>query len=141
MAVVEEQVAWLVEHLKLPPGAAILDIGCGPGRYSRRLAQQGYQVTGLDIAQPFISYARARAEREGLACTFHNCSMFDLPLTRRYDAILMINSVVKQVTEGEFDVLLDKLKSMISVGGSIIAEVSLRPPDFAATQPVVQEEV
>ena len=139
MAVVEEQVAWLVNHLKLPSGAAILDIGCGPGHYSRCLAQRGYQVTGLDIAPSFISYARAWAERAGLPGTFHNCSVFDLPLTQRYDAILMINSVLKQLTEDEFGAWLDKLKSIIKIGGSIIAEVSLCPKDFELTQPTVQE--
>ena len=141
IAVVEEQVAWLGEHLKLPPGAAILDLGCGPGHYSHRLAQQGYQVTGVDLAQPFITIARTVAERDRLPCTFYTCSLFDLPLSQAYDAILLINSVLKQLTLTEFESLLKQLKPLLKVGGAVIAEVSLRPNGFEQQEPTVQEDL
>lgn len=38
----------------------ILDVGCGEGRYSRRLASQGATVTGLDPVDTFIEHARER---------------------------------------------------------------------------------
>src|SRR5262245_24076855 len=92
-AVVERQVAWLIEHLALPPQAAILDIGCGPGLYSQKLAQAGYQVTGIDVARPFLDYAQAQAEKEGLSCAFRPLSMFDLTFEAEFELILLINSV------------------------------------------------
>src|SRR5690606_918341 len=41
-------------------GRDLLDFGCGTGRFSIRLAAQGYRVTGVDIARPLIKLA-ARA--------------------------------------------------------------------------------
>lgn len=35
----------------LPPGASILDLGCGSGRDSRAFLAQGYQVTALDASK------------------------------------------------------------------------------------------
>ncbi len=41
-----------------PPPARILDIGGGPGRYAFLLAQQGYNVTMIDLSQVNIDWAR-----------------------------------------------------------------------------------
>ncbi|MBK8493411.1 MAG: methyltransferase domain-containing protein [Saprospirales bacterium] len=48
----------LLSYLHPQPGALVLDLACGKGRYSRYLAQKGYFVTGLDIAEESIAYAR-----------------------------------------------------------------------------------
>lgn len=44
----------------LPPGARVLDIGGGPGRYSFWLAEQGHQVTLADLSPELLAIARAR---------------------------------------------------------------------------------
>jgi len=36
----------------------ILDIGCGPGRYSSEFAKRAKQVTGIDISSKMIQYAK-----------------------------------------------------------------------------------
>jgi tellurite methyltransferase len=46
----------------LPPGARVLDLGCGEGRDSVFFAERGFDVTGVDIARSGLS----KAER--LAC-------------------------------------------------------------------------
>jgi SAM-dependent methyltransferase len=57
----EREVAFLVEHLGLAAGAAVLDVGCGPGRHARALAERGLRVTGVDISPEFVALARAGA--------------------------------------------------------------------------------
>ena len=37
---------------------ALLDIGCGPGLYTKLFAQRGLRVTGLDFSENSIAYAR-----------------------------------------------------------------------------------
>jgi 2-polyprenyl-3-methyl-5-hydroxy-6-metoxy-1,4-benzoquinol methylase len=44
----------------LPRGSKILDVGCGPGEIAAKLMQRGYDVWGVDIAEPMIRYARER---------------------------------------------------------------------------------
>jgi ubiquinone/menaquinone biosynthesis C-methylase UbiE len=49
-----------------PHGARVLEVGCGPGHLSLRLARQhGLQVTGLDLDHAMIGRARANAARRG----------------------------------------------------------------------------
>ena len=42
----------------LPSHASLLDIGCGPGLYTKRFAERGLRVTGLDFSENSITYAR-----------------------------------------------------------------------------------
>jgi SAM-dependent methyltransferase len=49
-----------------PAGARVLEVGCGPGHLSIRLARQhGLKVTGLDLDPAMIARARANADRPG----------------------------------------------------------------------------
>jgi SAM-dependent methyltransferase len=49
-----------------PAGARVLEVGCGPGHLSIRLARQhGFDVTGLDLDPAMIARARANADRLG----------------------------------------------------------------------------
>ncbi len=40
LTVIEQQVTWITRQL--PAGARILDLGCGPGFYTRLLAERGF---------------------------------------------------------------------------------------------------
>jgi SAM-dependent methyltransferase len=42
------------------PGASVLDVGCGTGYFTRRLASEGLEVTGVDASVEMIRYARSQ---------------------------------------------------------------------------------
>lgn len=48
------------ERVRVPDGRAI-DIGCGAGRNAVPLAQQGWQVLGIDLSWQMLTAAKARA--------------------------------------------------------------------------------
>jgi SAM-dependent methyltransferase len=48
------------------PPARLLDMGCGTGWTSWMFAKRGYDVTGMDISEDMIHYARLNAERYSL---------------------------------------------------------------------------
>jgi len=52
---------------RLSPGKEILDLGCGIGRISNRLAAMGYSVTGIDTCELCIREARKLAEELGVS--------------------------------------------------------------------------
>jgi SAM-dependent methyltransferase len=60
-------------HVHLITGAAlgqahslVLDLGCGPGFYSHRLAAMGHDCFGIDFAPAAIEYARQEAAARSL---------------------------------------------------------------------------
>jgi SAM-dependent methyltransferase len=46
-----------------PDGARVLEVGCGPGHLSTRLAHHGFEVTGLDLDPAMIARAQANTDR------------------------------------------------------------------------------
>jgi ubiquinone/menaquinone biosynthesis C-methylase UbiE len=88
-AVVELEEA-AVPELRLRPGMRVLDLGCGTGEDSRRLAGlvgPTGEVVGIDASEAMLAVARARAEGTGLPVTFHlgDAMRLDLP-TESFDA-------------------------------------------------------
>jgi SAM-dependent methyltransferase len=53
-----------------PPYGRALDLGCGTGVWSVRLAQRGWEVTGVDIVPKAVRTARERARRSGVEGLF-----------------------------------------------------------------------
>lgn len=64
----EDEQAWILKNLALTPWANVLDLACGPGIYTRSIARvvPAGHVVGLDLSIPMLSYATARAKREGV---------------------------------------------------------------------------
>ncbi len=54
----EDFIDELIKYLKPEQGSRMLDLACGKGRHSKKLAAMGYQVTGIDISPDSISFAR-----------------------------------------------------------------------------------
>jgi len=64
---------FVAEGLKLGPGAALLDLGCGTGDQTRALAERvvpGGRAVGLDLSQTMIDEARRRSSAVGLPVEF-----------------------------------------------------------------------
>jgi 2-polyprenyl-3-methyl-5-hydroxy-6-metoxy-1,4-benzoquinol methylase len=64
-------IPWLdsVRHLK---DAKVLEIGCGTGASTVALAEQGANVTAIDIDEKALSDAKIRCEIYGLSVEFHH---------------------------------------------------------------------
>jgi SAM-dependent methyltransferase len=48
----------LLQHLQPQASSRMLDLACGRGRHARFLAAQGFEVTGLDLSDASISFAK-----------------------------------------------------------------------------------
>ena len=53
-----------------PPYGAALDLGCGTGFWSVRLAERGWDVTGVEIVPKALRAAQERAQKAGVEIRF-----------------------------------------------------------------------
>ncbi|MGH2807935.1 MAG: class I SAM-dependent methyltransferase, partial [Actinomycetota bacterium] len=89
----EQEVAFLLELLRLPAEARILDVGCGPGRHALPLARAGYQVTGIDVSERFLQIARDRANEQGIgggSLSLFHVDARAMPFDHEFDAVLAL---------------------------------------------------
>jgi ubiquinone/menaquinone biosynthesis C-methylase UbiE len=70
----------------LSPGAAVLEIGCGTGQLTERLARSGFRVTAIDIGPSLIAVARRRVT--GADVSFQVTSFEDLAADASFDLVV-----------------------------------------------------
>ncbi len=58
----------VIDAVPLPEAGDLLDVGCGTGSLAAALAARypGRQVVGVDIAEPYVAFARARQKQGNL---------------------------------------------------------------------------
>ncbi|NOG53660.1 MAG: class I SAM-dependent methyltransferase [Planctomycetes bacterium] len=107
-----------------PERAAILDLGCGPGRIALELAQRGYRVTGVDRTAAYLDEARQRAETAQLDIEWVHR---DMRLYRRDDTFNLVLSMF--TTFGYFEDAADdrqvarNIHANLKPGGCMLIDV------------------
>ena len=91
---VRQNIAAMLRHIEAKPPFTILDLGCGPGRDLKAMAQSGHVAVGLEGVPRFVEMARAYSgcevwEQDFLALAlpaghfdgiFANASLFHVPM-------------------------------------------------------------
>ncbi|MCP4578040.1 MAG: class I SAM-dependent methyltransferase, partial [Deltaproteobacteria bacterium] len=88
-ATISLTVGWILEKA-FGHRMNILDLGCGPGLYTEKLAEKGHQVTGMDFSANSIRYAGDSAAGKKLNISYIQQDYLELNEESRYDLILMI---------------------------------------------------
>ncbi len=52
---------FIENELNFNKSLKILDVGCGTGRHSIELTRRGYSVTGIDLSESMLAFAREKA--------------------------------------------------------------------------------
>ncbi|MBI2152247.1 MAG: class I SAM-dependent methyltransferase [Candidatus Rokubacteria bacterium] len=74
------------------PGALALDLSCGTGNYALALAQRGFRVVGVDVSEPMLRVARAKARRGGIALALVRADGGALPFRAgAFDLVAILN--------------------------------------------------
>jgi 2-polyprenyl-3-methyl-5-hydroxy-6-metoxy-1,4-benzoquinol methylase len=115
-----------IERIRnLAPGKRALDIACGEGRNSCFLAQQGFQVTALDISDVGLDKAVQRAESEGLHVDFQRVDLDEYSFTEQYDLIINFNFLLRD--------LIPKALQTLSSGGLLLLDTIMESPELLTT--------
>lgn len=79
----------------VPPGASILDFGCGTGRHALELAEMGFDLTGIDYLDVLIERARKNATDKGFPqMQFAVADCRDADLGRQFNVVLCLYDVI-----------------------------------------------
>ena len=110
----------LTSYLNVPEYGKTLDVACGKGRHSLYLNKLGYDVTGIDLSENSIEYAK-QFENEHLH--FHRHDMRE-PFEGKYDGIFNLFT-----SFGYFEDKNDNYKTVKSIIESL-NETGLAVIDF-----------
>lgn len=79
----------------------VLDLGCGTGRHSVMLANEGYEVSGIDVSPNAIQFARQWLASEGLTADLMCGTAQELPWRRDFFDAVISHGVLDHMTWSE----------------------------------------
>ncbi len=103
----------LSEYLNLPEGGTVLDLACGKGRHSVYLNGLGYNVTGVDLSENSIAYAK-QFENDTLHFEVHDMCK---PYHKQFDAVFNLFT-----SFGYFENEDDNLKTIEAIKSNLNAQ-------------------
>jgi SAM-dependent methyltransferase len=126
------------------PGKSVLDLGCGPGRWTIPLVRRGFQVTGVDRTKYLLQRARANAKKAGIKAEWVLQDMRDFVRPEAFDvALSMFTSFGYFEDEREDMMVLRNLFDSLKPGGVCLIDVAGKEmllPIFQPTTSVVLED-
>ena len=109
----------LARWLRVRRGTTVLEIGCGVGRWSRRLAKEGATVTGIDLSHMMIGEARRRTRAEGLdeRCRFVVADVCAPAVLGQFDMVFGVTVLQHLLAPGQFDAAVQSIRAHLAPHG------------------------
>jgi SAM-dependent methyltransferase len=120
---IEQHVAWIDRDVFKEQPGKLLDLGCGPGLYASRLAQLGYQVTGIDYSPASIAYAQEQATHFEQRIFYVQADLRIADFGGNYDYAMQIFGETNVFKPADIREILDKIYLALKPGGMLILEV------------------
>ncbi len=80
-------------------GSQMLEPACGSGRLVSAMAQRGYRVTGIDLSDGMLEFARQRVHDADLNATLRNADMANFHFNRKFDIAHCLVSTFKYLPD------------------------------------------
>ena len=100
------------------PAEALLDAGCGDGRYIAALGSMARRVVGVDISERILETARAAAQRAGVEPELVRANLESLPLEDDAFDVVLCTQVIEHVLDARAAVA--ELARVLRPGGTLI---------------------
>ena len=116
--IIDQQVAWIHEHVLRSRAWRILDLGCGPGLYTSRLAACGHTCVGIDFSPASIEYAR----QHNSTVTYVQADVRNADFGTDFDFAMMIFGEINTFTSEDTQHIIDKAFAALKPNGTLLLE-------------------
>lgn len=122
--------------------STVLDLCCGPGRFSIVLAQKGFTVTGVDLSSYLLDKARAKAKAEKLNIEWVLEDMRKYVRPVSYDLVLNMYTSFGYFDDKNDDlIVLKNVFAGLKPGGAFLIDVMGKERLARIFQPTVSNEL
>ena len=120
--IIDKHIEWIHNQVLKGNPTRILDLGCGPGLYTSRLARLGHRCVGIDFSPASIAYAREQAEKAGLECTYIQQDIRTADYGDEYGLVMSIFGEFNVFRPGEARGILEKACRALVPNGFLLFE-------------------
>jgi len=106
-------------------GGRVLELGCGSGRLTVTMAQNGIDIVGADLSVSMLEAARAKARTAGVEVPFVQADMRSFDLSGQFATILIPgNSLLHLLTNEELKQCFASVRRHLAPGGRLAFDIS-----------------
>ncbi|TXD33115.1 class I SAM-dependent methyltransferase, partial [Lujinxingia vulgaris] len=119
----EQEVEFIRKSLKLKRGSRILDLACGFGRHAIGLAEEGYEMVGVDLSMPLLQKALADARQRSTNVKFIHGDMRELNFNEVFDGCYVWDTSVGYFDDRTNLRVFQGIQRALKPGGRILVDV------------------
>lgn len=118
--VTKQEVDFLLNELNLQKGQHILDIPCGFGRHAIEFSKQGFNVTGIDISETFITGLTEKIISEKLNITAIQADILTVHLKEKFSGAVCLGNSFGYFNIEKMKLFIEKVSSSLETGSKFI---------------------
>ena len=119
LGTIDRIVAWIDSQLGFE-GKNVIDLGCGPGLYTRRMAQRGARLSGVDFSANSLEYARSRDTQN---IEYIEADYLEDELPGGFDIAVLIYYDFCAMAPDRRARLLQRIHSLLKPGGHLVVDL------------------
>lgn len=103
----------------------ILDVACGEGSFAIAIAEEGFDVTGIDASESMIDIARQTAGESDADPDFHVMDARDLELSATFDVVTCWFDSINHFLElDDVETVFERVYGSLEAGGLFVFDVN-----------------
>jgi SAM-dependent methyltransferase len=118
--VIDAHVEWIHKHLLGERPSRVLDLGCGPGLYTSRLAELGHECLGIDFSPASIAYATEHLGDQ--QCSYRCEDIRGADYGSGYDLVMLVFGEFNALKPQDAAIVMRKSRETLSPGGTFLLE-------------------
>ncbi len=122
----DREVASIVKLMELDSPMDILDLACGFGRHTNRLAALRHCVTGMDYMPGFLALAGKKAAELGVQVDYRQGDMRQISFHEEFDRVLLLFTSFGYFEDDENELVLKNMAAALKPGGSLMFDIPNR---------------
>ena len=109
----------------LKGGGPALELGCGSGRLTIPIAQEGVEILGIDLSESMLGTARSKAQAAAVPVEFIQADMRRFDLGRKFSTVIIPgNSLLHLLTIDDLKQCLTAVRSHLAPSGRLIFDIT-----------------
>lgn len=132
---VDRHVDWIHRQVLSGNPTRVLDLGCGPGLYTSRLARLGHECVGIDFSPASIAHARIESLGAGLRCTYLHEDIRVAEYGGGFGLVMLIFGEFNVFRPADARGILNKARHALEDDGFLLLE----PHTYAAVREIGQQ--
>jgi SAM-dependent methyltransferase len=120
--IVDKHVGWIDRDLLSKGPSQVLDLGCGPGLYTLRLARLGHKCIGIDYSPASIAYAKDQSRDARVSIEYRCEDIRSTDFTTSLDLVMLIYGELNVFRPEDAKTILKKARRSLHPGGRLLLE-------------------